>query len=201
MSRKRKRPNTAARRARAAAAPAAKQAQGVAGAPARARHVLDNWLLGLAALGVLLTGYLTAVAWFGEYPAYCGADSECDIVQSSRWSTLLGLPMALWGLLTYAGLAGLAWRLRSRPAAWGAMLLFACIGATTSAISVKTEGIGMAEMLISTGIGRKAPYFHRSWILLPPDTAEDEMRHRIRMSYDLIRSKLPGKVRATLDPP
>ncbi len=79
--------------------------------------------------------------------------------------------------------------------------MFACIGATTSGISVKTEGIGMAEMLISTGIGRKAPYFHRSWILLPPDTAEDEMRHRIRMSYDLIRSKLPGKVRATLDPP
>jgi len=132
MSRKRKRPNTAARRARAAAAPAAKQAQSGAGAPARTRHVLDNWLLGLAALGVLLTGYLTAVAWFGEYPAYCGADSECDIVQSSRWSTLLGLPMALWGLLTYAGLAGLAWRLRSRPAAWGAMLLFACIGAGVS---------------------------------------------------------------------
>ncbi len=96
------------------------------------RHFLDNWLLGLAGLGVLLTGYLTLVAWFGEHPAYCGADSECDIVQSSRWSTLFGMPMSLWGLLTYAGLAGLAWRLRSWPAAWGAMLLFACIGAGVS---------------------------------------------------------------------
>ena len=93
---------------------------------------LDNWILGLAGFGVLLTGYLTLVAWLGEHPAYCGADSECDIVQSSRWSTLLGMPMALWGLATYALLAGLAWRLRSRPSAWRITLLVAGIGAGVS---------------------------------------------------------------------
>ena len=93
---------------------------------------LDNWIVGLAGLGVLLTGYLTLVAWLGEHPAYCGADSECDLVQSSRWSTLLGMPIALWGLATYALLAGLAWRLRSRPSAWRATLLVAGVGAGVS---------------------------------------------------------------------
>ena len=115
-----------------ATAPARKHAAAGAGASRHAILSLDNWILALAGLGVLLTGYLTLVAWFGEHPAYCGADSECDLVQSSRWSTLLGMPVALWGLLTYALLAGLAWRLRSRPSAWRATLLVAGIGAGVS---------------------------------------------------------------------
>ncbi len=126
-------------------APASKRpASGPAGAPARNRTTagagmpghrflsLDNWILGLAGLGVLLTGYLTLVAWLGEHPAYCGAESECDLVQSSRWSTLFGMPMSLWGLLTYALLAVLAWRLRSRAPAWRATLLVAGVGAGVS---------------------------------------------------------------------
>ena len=117
-----------------ATVPARKRAAAGAGAE-DSRHAilsLDNWILGLAGLGVLLTGYLTLVAWLGEHPAYCGADSECDLVQSSRWSTLFGIPMALWGLGTYTLLAGLAWRLRSRPSAWRAALLVAGIGAGVS---------------------------------------------------------------------
>ena len=113
-------------------APARKHAAAGAGASRHPILSLDNWILGLAGLGVLLTGYLTLVAWLGENPAYCGADSECDLVQSSRWSTLFGMPMALWGLGTYALLAGLAWRLRSRPSAWRAVLLVAGVGAGVS---------------------------------------------------------------------
>ena len=109
-----------------------KRAASGAGVPGRRILSLDNWVLGLAGLGVLLTGYLTLVAWLGEHPAYCGAESECDLVQSSRWSTLFGMPMSLWGLLTYALLAGLAWRLRSRPSAWRATLLVTGIGAAVS---------------------------------------------------------------------
>ena len=98
----------------------------------RAGHPLDPWLLGLASLGVLLTGYLTAIAWFGEHPAYCQAGSDCDIVQSSRWSTLLGMPISLWGLFTYAILAQALWRLRSKPSAWRFALLFVSIGTGVS---------------------------------------------------------------------
>ena len=117
-----------------ATAPARKHAAAGAGTGASRRAILslDNWIPALAGLGVLLTGYLTLVAWLGEHPAYCGADSECDLVQSSRWSTLFGMPMSLWGLGTYALLAGLAWRLRSRPSAWRATLLVAGIGAGVS---------------------------------------------------------------------
>ena len=130
MPRKRKRSSSTARGRRAGSAPASQRA--AAEVPGHTTRSLDNWLLGLAGLGVLLTGYLTLVAWLGEHPAYCSADSECDIVQSSRWSTLFGMPMSLWGLLTYAVLTGLAWRLRSRPSTWRTALLVACIGAGVS---------------------------------------------------------------------
>ena len=132
MARKRKRSRATTRGGGAASGPTSKRAGAGSGTRGHTKHPLDDWLLGLAGLGVLLTGYLTLVAWLGEHPAYCGAESECDLVQSSRWSTLLGMPMSLWGLLTYALLAGMAWRLRSRPSAWRATLLFACIGVGVS---------------------------------------------------------------------
>ena len=132
MTRKHKRTGSATRRGRPRSAHAPKNTGAGLATRARAAHPLDNWLLGLAVLGILLTGYLTGVAWLGDHPAYCGADSDCDIVQSSRWSTLLGMPMALWGLLTYAILARLVWRLRFRPSRWRLVLLFACIGAGVS---------------------------------------------------------------------
>jgi predicted DNA-binding protein (MmcQ/YjbR family) len=76
--------------------------------------------------------------------------------------------------------------------------MFACIGAVIPGVSVKTDSVETAEMLIDAGIGRKAPYFHRSWILLPWATDPDELRHRLDSSYRLIRGKLPKKVQAGL---
>ncbi len=120
-----------------APAPAHRAAERIAearhgGAGARRLHPLDNWLFGLALAGVALTFYLTFTAWIGGKPALCTAGSDCDLVQQSRWSTLLGVPLALWGLLTYAMLAYLAWRLRSRPNTWRAALFVATVGAAVS---------------------------------------------------------------------
>jgi len=95
-------------------------------------HPLDNWLFGFALAGIALTAYLTFIAWFGEKPAFCGAGSDCDLVQQSRWSTLLGVPIAFWGLLTYALIAHLVWRVRRRPSGWRAALLVATVGAAVS---------------------------------------------------------------------
>ena len=78
--------------------------------------------------------------------------------------------------------------------------MFACIGAVTPGVSVKTDSIETAEMLIDAGIGKKAPYFHRSWVNLPWGTAEDELRYRLTASYRLVRSGLTKKVQAGLDP-
>lgn len=77
--------------------------------------------------------------------------------------------------------------------------MFACRGAIQTGTSVKTASIETAEMLIAAGVGQKAPYFHRSWILLPDGTDPDELRHRIEASYALVRSGLPRKVQAALD--
>lgn len=138
--------------ARRAEAPAA---EGRAG-PARAAHRLDNWLLGLALAGIALTAYLTFIAWFGQRAAFCGADSECELVQQSRWATLLGVPIALWGLLTYALLARLLWRLRTRPGAWRMALTIAGVGAAVSwyltAVSVFVIEATCAYCLASFGI-------------------------------------------------
>lgn len=78
--------------------------------------------------------------------------------------------------------------------------MFACIGAIMPGVSVKTSGIDTAEMLIDAGVAARAPYFHRSWVNLPFATAEDELRHRLRQFYLLVRSSLPKKAQGALGP-
>jgi len=53
-------------------------------------------------------------------------------------------------------------------------------------------------MLIDTGAGKKAPYFHGSWILIPLDGDRDELEHRITTSYTIIFKSLTKKVRDAL---
>ena len=68
----------------------------------------DLPIAALAVLGMLVTGYLTLVAWTRVDPALCTPGAGCDVIQSSVWSTLLGMPMALWGFGAYALVAALA---------------------------------------------------------------------------------------------
>ena len=70
--------------------------------------------------------------------------------------------------------------------------MFACIGAVMPGVSVKTDSIETAQMLIDVGVGVKAPYFHRSWVNLPWGTSEEELRHRLAASYRLVRSDQEG---------
>jgi predicted DNA-binding protein (MmcQ/YjbR family) len=78
--------------------------------------------------------------------------------------------------------------------------MFACIGAVTPGVSVKTESIEMASMLIDAGVGAKAPYMHGSWVNLPFDTSGDELKHRLERSYRLVRGSLSKKAQAMLAP-
>ncbi len=78
--------------------------------------------------------------------------------------------------------------------------MFACIGAVDPGLSVKTADIETAEMLIEAGVGVKAPYFHRSWIKLPEETNPEDLRHRLEVSYDIVRAGLTKKAQATLPP-
>jgi predicted DNA-binding protein (MmcQ/YjbR family) len=78
--------------------------------------------------------------------------------------------------------------------------MFACIGAVTPGVSVKTDSVETAQMLIDAGVGIKAPYFQRSWVNLPWGTSEEELRYRLVSSYKLVRFSLTKKAQAPLGP-
>ncbi|KGJ06169.1 Predicted DNA-binding protein, MmcQ/YjbR family [Paracoccus halophilus] len=78
--------------------------------------------------------------------------------------------------------------------------IFALIGMEGSHVSVKTDSTETAAFLIETGVAERAPYMHRSWVALPLDSAPDELAHRVRHSYRIIRAGLTTRVRAELPP-
>lgn len=89
-------------------------------------------LLALSGAGVLLTGYLTALVWFGEKPALCDDGSSCDLVQSSQWGSLLGMPVSFWGLLTYGVLVYIAVKVRKEGLQWRMTWFFSLVGLSVS---------------------------------------------------------------------
>ena len=56
-------------------------------------------VLALAGLGI--AGYLTYVHYEGIHPV-CGLGGDCVKVQTSEWSKLAGIPVAVLGLIGYA---------------------------------------------------------------------------------------------------
>ena len=77
--------------------------------------------------------------------------------------------------------------------------IFAAVGAQGVGVTVKCPDEETAEMLRAAGVARKAPYFHKSWVLVPFETADaGEITHRIHVAYDTIRASLPKKLQATL---
>ena len=57
----------------------------------------------LALAGLAVSGYLTWVRFSGGVPICSGAGG-CEAVQSSRWSEVAGVPVALLGLAGYGSL-------------------------------------------------------------------------------------------------
>lgn len=90
-------------------------------------------MAGIATVGAVVTAYLTAVK-FTQGSAVCPT-SGCDIVLSSPYATVFGLPLALFGFLGYASMVLLAVapllvpqsnkNLRSKLEAGTGLLLFA----------------------------------------------------------------------------
>lgn len=57
--------------------------------------------IALAAIGVAVAAYLTYIHYEGIKPA-CGLGGNCEKVQTSEWSDVAGVPVALMGLIGYA---------------------------------------------------------------------------------------------------
>jgi uncharacterized membrane protein/glutaredoxin len=68
-----------------------------------------DWLvLLLAVAGVIVSGYLGWLKVQGGNALLCEAGGGCDIVQASRYATILWVPTALWGTAFYIAVGVLA---------------------------------------------------------------------------------------------
>jgi uncharacterized membrane protein len=86
--------------------------------------------IALAVVGLGIAGYLTYVHYAG-IDSVCAIAHGCEKVQTSEWSELAGIPVALLGLLGYAGI--LAALLRDDEEGRLAAVAFAWVGVAFSA--------------------------------------------------------------------
>jgi len=103
----------------------------------------DWWVAGPAFLGILITLYLTGVAWSESEIAFCTSGSGCSIIQQSRWSTLLGTPIALWGLAVYTLIALSALTMKPRMRRWKRLWYLALTGV---AVSIYLTAVGIVAL-------------------------------------------------------
>jgi uncharacterized membrane protein len=68
--------------------------------------ILRNVLIGLTLIGIGLTAYLTYVHYAGIKVACVQGHDECEAVQTSVYSHVLGIPVALLGLIGYVAILG-----------------------------------------------------------------------------------------------
>jgi uncharacterized membrane protein len=68
--------------------------------------VLRSVLIGLTVLGIALTAYLTYVHYAGIKVACVQGHNECEAVQTSVYSHVAGIPVALLGLIGYVVILG-----------------------------------------------------------------------------------------------
>ncbi len=92
----------------------------------------DLTVAALAGAGLLVAGYLAWLKWSGGAALFCTPGTACDIVQASRYASVLGVPTALWGALAYAVIGGLALAGFDR-ARWRAAFVLAAAGVGASA--------------------------------------------------------------------
>jgi uncharacterized membrane protein len=98
----------------------------------RGEHVARPVLLGaLAVVGLLISAYLTWVHYMGVVPVCVGGSGGCETVQTSSYATIFGVPVAVVGLVGYAGLLFSA-LLRGEAGVYLALLL-ALVGTLFSA--------------------------------------------------------------------
>jgi uncharacterized membrane protein len=112
-------------------------------------------IVGLAAIGIMVSAYLGMVKLAGGSALMCQAGGGCDIVQASRYATILGIPTALWGTAFYVAV-GVLGVLGFSPPRWRWAFLLAVAGATFSMylsfVSLFVIGAACVYCLASTAV-------------------------------------------------
>jgi uncharacterized membrane protein/glutaredoxin len=143
-----------------------------------ALRTTPNWpLLAVSCLGIALTGYLSWVAFSGGSVRGCPVGGGCDVVLTSRWATLLGLPTSLWGLFAYVTLAAISFVKRADKHwsyAWTVAFFGVCYSVYLTVVSLTILGSACPYCLTSLGLitgtlalvvmQRPPELAHRSWL-------------------------------------
>ena len=79
--------------------------------------------------------------------------------------------------------------------------MFATLGHRADGVSVKTQSVEDATLLIEMGAAQKAKYFHASWVRIPLDLPESELRVRLEISYQIVLASFSKKKQAELTGP
>jgi len=66
------------------------------------KSYLKPAVIALSVLGIILSLYLTYLHFTGAQAAFCSKGSQCDEVRQSDFAAILGIPVALFGVLGYA---------------------------------------------------------------------------------------------------
>ncbi len=93
----------------------------------------DTWLRVLAGIGFGLSAYLM-IARVVHAPLYCPLGSGCDVVQSSRYAQVFGVPLAGLGLGFYGMLLALGILPLERTIRWRLALPITAVGVTASLV-------------------------------------------------------------------
>ncbi|MCL4466270.1 MAG: vitamin K epoxide reductase family protein [Chloroflexi bacterium] len=88
-------------------------------------------MLALAAVGIVVSGYL-AVTYFNDAQVACYGLGQCEQVQASAYARVFGVPIAYFGLLSYAAIAVL---LEGRLRLSGDRAYLALLGALSLAVA------------------------------------------------------------------
>lgn len=103
--------------------------------PQRLKHALF-WFLGAGFIGFLDSAYLAITHFIGS-PVTCGFFTGCELVTSSEYSAIAGIPIALFGALYYLFWVLLGvWYLDSRNTLFLALLPLTAIGFAVSLILI-----------------------------------------------------------------
>jgi uncharacterized membrane protein len=95
--------------------------------------IRPDWLVAaLAGFGFAVAAYLAVTKLTGGSALFCEGIGGCEVVQGSRYATLLALPTAAWGAALYAAIGGLALA-GLAPRRWLAAFLLAVAAVSFSA--------------------------------------------------------------------
>lgn len=106
----------------------------------RALRVVVWGFLAVALLGFLDASYLT-IKHYAQSSVTCGLTQGCEIVTTSAYSQILGVPVALLGSLYYLTLIVLLIAYMDRKHAWllRTASLFTCLGLLASVYFVSVQ--------------------------------------------------------------